>query len=567
MRRLVATVLIAAFTLACAPTSSPGDGRVTGADSPAVQPKSITLGVRYELISGQSKALNNSNSDAQKRLFNASLSLMDSKGQILPYLAETLPQLNTDSWKVNPDGSMETTYRLRPDLTWHDGHPLSGEDFVFAYSIYTSKAGLALFLPAPQDRIADVASPDPRTVVIQWRSPFPDAASLRYDHFDPLPRHILGPIADLQDGDALGNLPFWTRDYVSSGPYRIDRWEPGALVELAAFDGHALGRPRIDRMTLRIIADENTMLTNVLAGSVDVAMDQSLRYEHALVLRQDWGAGNRGTVLLEPMQARTMSFQRRTDVVSPRALLDLRVRRALTHGIDKQGLVDGLYEGEIPVSETIMPPTMRYFADVERIVMKYPFDPRRTEELLTEAGFRRAGDGIWTGGENSERMSLHFLSGSGTRNQRERAVISDGWRKMGLEVEESQFPASGTTDPQLRAITPGVLTWGTAAGESSLLRYASNQIGTTANRWRGQNYMGWSHPEFDRLFDLFNSTLERSERDTQVFQMLRLISEDLATVVLYHDQGVLAFRAPIAGPQVGVPDHTLAWNVHEWTRP
>jgi ABC-type transport system substrate-binding protein len=210
---------------------------------------------------------------------------------------------------------------------------------------------------------------------------------------------------------------------------------------------------------------------------------------------------------------------------------------------------------------------MRYFAGVERTVVKYAYDPRRTEELLTEAGFRKGADGMWSGGEFTERMSLHFLSGSGTRNQRERAVISDAWRKMGIEVEESQFPASGTTDPQLRATTPGVLTWGTAAGESSLVRYASNQIGSAANRWRGQNYMGWSNTEFDRLFDLFNSTLDRSERDRQVLQMLRIVSEDLATVVLYHDQGVLAYRAPIVGPQVGVPDHTLAWNVHEWALP
>jgi len=76
--------------------------------------------------------------------------------------------------------------------------------------------------------------------------------------------------------------------------------------------------------------------------------------------------------------------------------------------------------------------------------------------------------------------------------------------------------------------------------------------------------MAWSSPEFDRLYDVFNSTLDRSARDRQVLQMLRLVSEDLATVVLYHDQSVTAFRAPITGPQVGVPDHTLAWNVHEW---
>jgi peptide/nickel transport system substrate-binding protein len=568
MLRLIPTLLIAASLLACAPpaTPVPGPGAVAGAQPG--QAKSIALGVRYELISGQSKALNNSSSDVQKRLFNASLALMDGKGQLHPYLTEALPQLNSDSWKVNPDGTMETTYRLRPDLTWHDGHALSGDDFVFAYSVYKSKGGLAIFQPAPQDRMTQVVAPDARTVVIHWRSPFPDAGSLRFDHFDPLPRHILGPMVDLDDADALGVLPFWTRDYVSSGPYKLDRWEPGAFLEVVAFDGHALGRPKIDRIIVRFFSDENTMLTNVLSGSIDVGLDNGLRFEHALVLKQEWGPANRGTVLLEPLQARTMSFQRRPDVVSPRALLDLRVRRALTHGIDKQGLVDGLYEGgQIPPSETILAPTVRYAADVDRTVVKYPYDPRRTEDLLTEAGFRRGADGIWAGGESGERMSLQFLSGAGTRNQRERTVISDAWRRMGMEVEETQFPASGTTDPHIRATAPGVLSWGTTGGESSLARYASAQIGAAANRWRGQNYMAWSNSEFDRLYDLFNSTLDRSERDRQVLQMLRLISEDLATVVLYHDQGVTAFRAPITGPQVGVPDHTLAWNVHEWALP
>jgi peptide/nickel transport system substrate-binding protein len=561
---LITTTLLAA----CAPVTTPGDGRGSSSVAQPSQPKSIALGVRYELISGQSKALNNSSSDAQKRLFNASLTLMDARGQIHPYLAESLPQLNSESWRVSADGTMETTYRLRPNLTWHDGRPLTGDDFMFAYSVYTSRAGLALFQSTPQDRMAEVAAPDPRTVVIRWRSLYPEAGSLRFEHFDPLPRHILGPIADLEDGDALGTLPFWTRDYVSAGPYRIDQWQPGALLEAVAFDGHALGRPKIDRIIVRFVADENTMLTNVLSGAVDVALDNALRFEHALVLKQEWGPGTRGgTVLLEPIQARTMGFQRRPDFVSPRAFLDLRVRRALAHGIDKQGLVDGLYEGEIQPSETILSPGIAYAVDLDRAVVKYPYDPRRTEELLTEAGFRRGADGIWAGGDAGERMAFQFMSGSGTRNQRERAVISDEWRRMGMEVSEAQFPASGVTDPQIRATIPGVLSWGTTGGEAWLTRYVTSQIGSPATRWRGENYIGWSNPEFDRLYDQFNSTLDRSERNRQVIQMLRLASEDVATIVLYHDQGVTAFRAPIMGPQVGVPDHTLAWNVHEWQIP
>src|SRR5437762_1639409 len=58
-------------------------------------------------------------------LMNATLAFLDARGGATPYLAESLPQFDTATWKVSPDGQMETTYRLKPSLTWHDGHPLT----------------------------------------------------------------------------------------------------------------------------------------------------------------------------------------------------------------------------------------------------------------------------------------------------------------------------------------------------------------------------------------------------------------------------------------------------------
>ena len=74
--------------------------------------------------------------DTVTRLFNAGLSLRDGDGNFRPYLAEALPRLDTDSWKVFPDGRMETTYRLQPNLAWQDGTPLTADDFAFAYEVY-----------------------------------------------------------------------------------------------------------------------------------------------------------------------------------------------------------------------------------------------------------------------------------------------------------------------------------------------------------------------------------------------------------------------------------------------
>jgi peptide/nickel transport system substrate-binding protein len=83
--------------------------------------------------------------------------------------------------------------------------------------------------------------------------------------------------------DGFLNLPFWTSDYIGAGPYRLDRWEPGTGVQAIAFEGHVLGRPRIERVVIRLVADENIMLTNLLAGEIDIATRFTPRFEHAEV--------------------------------------------------------------------------------------------------------------------------------------------------------------------------------------------------------------------------------------------------------------------------------------------
>src|SRR5581483_8890434 len=125
------------------------------------------------------------------RLFNALPVLMDDKAQPRPELLASLPTLNTDSWQVFPDGTMQTSYTLRPNLTWHDGEPLSADDFVFAWQVYTSPEFGVASLP-PMGAISDVVASDPTTFVIHWKSLYPEANTLSSSsrELPPLPRHI-----------------------------------------------------------------------------------------------------------------------------------------------------------------------------------------------------------------------------------------------------------------------------------------------------------------------------------------------------------------------------------------
>src|SRR4051812_15503213 len=122
-------------------------------------------------------------------LFNAELDRKDERGQSFPFLAEALPKVGTESWRVLADGGMETTYRLKPNLTWHDGSALTSDDFVFAWRVYATPA-LGQSKPLPIEPMEDVTAVDSRTFTIRWKQIYADADQL-YTDFPPLPKHIL----------------------------------------------------------------------------------------------------------------------------------------------------------------------------------------------------------------------------------------------------------------------------------------------------------------------------------------------------------------------------------------
>jgi peptide/nickel transport system substrate-binding protein len=224
---LIATALT--MLASCAPGQSPSS---SPSGSEPAEPRTQVLAHRYEVSTLAPKIAQNNGPTSTTRLFNATLSLIDDQGLPRPYLADALPRLHTDTWRVFPDGRMETIYALRDGLTWQDGTPLTADDFAFAYRVY-SDPGLGVFSGTPQNVIAAVLASDPRTVVVQWRSPNPGAGNLTFEELDPLPAHLLETAFDdythgrVTGDDFLGD-PFWHYAYVGAGPYRLERWDPGS---------------------------------------------------------------------------------------------------------------------------------------------------------------------------------------------------------------------------------------------------------------------------------------------------------------------------------------------------
>jgi peptide/nickel transport system substrate-binding protein len=563
--RLPAVVVLSLMVVVVATGCGPADAdrKSSGASGgPPSRPLAVALrGEPLELSSTGS-----GRSAITFAMFNAPLVGLD---HAVPYavLSRGIPELRTESWQVFPDGRMQTTYQLNPGLTWHDGTPLSAEDYVLAWRLEV--AGPELNLPTESNiettkAMEDVLAPNAGTVVILWRQLFAEAAT---PDFYPVPRHLmqatLASALEQGRGEIIMGHPYWTTEFVGLGPYQLTRWEPGAYLEGAAFGGYALGRPKIERIVVTWNTDPNVTMARMLAGEVNLALDAAIDFRQAIALRRDWRTTGNGVVILAPVQIRFLATQSRPALANPKAILDLRVRKAIIHAIDRPGLVDALLEGEGQVADTLALPGEPFEEALDRVVTKYPFDLRRTEALMQEAGLFKGPEGMYRSAEGP--FSPEMLGIAEGLEGQEATILADFLRRASIDaqlrlVPSVQMQASNemkATFPAFRAnqaISPMVIT--TAA------------MAAPENRWSGRNKSGYSNPEHDRLFDIWTQTLDRKERDDLSVQMYKGMNDDLPGLPLYFNFWVIAHSSELQGPKARVPETMpLYGNLHLWQWP
>jgi ABC-type transport system substrate-binding protein len=139
----------------------------------------------------------------------------------------------------------------------------------------------------------------------------------------------------------------------------------------------------------------------------------------------------------------------------------------------------------------------------------------------------------------------------------------DSLRKVGLEASQRILPAAQIADPETRALLPGVQIRG---GGYRHIVYTSEQIPRPENRWRGDNRGGWSHPGYDRAFELHSTTVNRAERARYLAQMEDILTEDVPVIPLFYAAETNAHVGALEGPVVRqTPDTSGTFlQVHQW---
>ncbi len=555
--------LLVLLVVACAPAARPAGQSSSSASAPA-QPRpqrALNAVIRTEpfdildVASGRNRIT--------VALFTADLAGLQ-QGVPTPVLAEAAPELGAESWKVNADGTMETTYRLKPNLTWHDGKALTPEDYVFAHKLTAQRIEWGLSSSSinllEHRTIASVTAPDDRTVVIRWRGPYPQAAT---PSLTAMPQHILGPVLD-QGSEALGSHPYWTTQYVGLGPYRLTRWEPGAYLEGTAFAGYVLGKPKIETVRVTWAADENATLGRLLAGDADIALDDAIGLAQGNVLKRQWAADNAGKLILSPAWMRHIQVQFRPQVVNPVAVTDLRVRKAIAHSIDRPGLVDALVDGLGIPTDNIGVPNTSYYPRIQQAATKYPYDPRQAEQYLQEAGFSRGRDGFWTGA--SGRFSPAVLGIAEGQEGQETTVVVDMLRRVGIDAQLTLVPgAMLQRDDEMKSTFPALRTNYINGEDQIVARLLTAEISGPDNRWGAKNKAGYANEQHDRLYQEWRRTLDAGARTDLMIQLVKFYSDELPVIPMYVDVAVIPHRADLEGPTPQSTDTSYYHNLHLWS--
>jgi peptide/nickel transport system substrate-binding protein len=373
----------------------------------------------------------------------------------------------------------------------------------------------------------------------------------------------MGSIYESSSAEAFMADAFWSSpDYVGTGPYRLMRWDAGTQLVFQAFDQYVLGRPKIDEVIFRIIGDPNTVVANLLSGETHVAVNIALGQQAGATVRDQWAASGEGTVLAVPTRFRFIDIQLKPEDVGQPALLDVRVRRALNHGLDRATLTEIATAGMANVTDIFLAPTDQLFDRANQSVAKYPYDLNRAMALLQEAGWTRQGETLVNA--SGQPFTLDIFSSEGPDNETEQAIVAADYRKLGMQVTETVYPRSRSRDREFRSKFPGLNPTALVIEVPETMVFGLGESCPRAPRYAGNNRGCWSNPEFDRLYRVATTALDRAERGNAIVQALKIVTEDAGKIPLSYRADALAYRKGLTGPGPRWPGYGDVWNIHEW---
>src|SRR5579883_586770 len=503
------------------------------------------------------------------RIFYEPLAGWDNDGNLVPILAAEIPDFENNG--LARDGR-SVTWKIKPGVTWHDGHPLTADDLVFTWEYVSDPATAAVTISTSKD--IHVEKIDPLTVRVRFAKPTAFwADAFVSQRGNVIPKHLFEAYRGAKSREAPTNLA-----PVGTGPYRFVSFSPGDLIRgVLNPTYHRENRPHFDTLEVKGGGDAISAARAVLqAGEYDYAWNTQV--EDDILRRLE--KGGRGHVEFDPGGAvehiQLNSTDPWTEVDGERSsiktkhpiLSDPAVRRAMALLVDRKAVEDHIYgRTGVATGNFINNPARFRSTNIH-----WAFDIDKANQLLDAGGWKRGPDGIRA--KDGKRMKFVFQTSTNAPRQKNQAIVKQACQKAGIEMELKSVPGSvyfssdianpDTFEHFYADMQLYTLNMTQPDPQVFMLVFTSWEACAKANKWQGRNIVRWRNDEYDAAYRAADGELDPVKRAALFIRMNDLVCGDAAVIPVVSRPKTHAVSNKLH-PASSAWDNDL-WNLADWYR-
>lgn len=466
---------------------------------------------------------------------------VDTDGTFYPLLAAEVPTVENGG--ISADG-LEWRIKLRDGVTWHDGEAFTAEDVKFTLELLNDPDFRA-WRRVGTELVRDVTVVSPTEITWRLEQPYAPFAAILASTFI-LPKHAF-------DGVDPNEAPF-NNAPIGTGAFKWKNRVAGDHIELTANADYFGDGPYLETVVVKYIPDMTVMYTQFKTGDIDVLALQWISPDHYEEARNlpDRVVEIVGNPFFESIQFNMERPQ----------FKDPAVRQALYLALDKPSIIEALYYGVPPETETFMPSESYYY---NPDLPKHEFSIAKANALLDEAGWARGADGV----REKDGVRLAFKNSTTSGNELREQVqqfVQQVWKEIGVEIEISNLPPAvmwgdywsmGQYDTTLVGL--GVLAGPDPDCSDFFRSDASPALGGS-----GQNYWAYANPEVDALLVEGASLFSPEERRPVYLRLQEVIREDLPFLPIYQYAVIPGYKTGLEGYAANINNRIDTWNIRSW---
>jgi len=452
------------------------------------------------------------------------------------------------SWTWAPD-SLSIAFSIDPRARWHDGKPVLASDIRYTFNVFNDpKVGSPV---APTlTNLDSVTVRDSLTAVVWFKRHTPEQFYDVAYQLVIIPEHVYGsiPVEQLHTSEL-------TRNPIGSGRFRFVKWEAGKRIELIADTANYRGRAKLDRVIF-VPSDPATAVAQILNGQADFM--EAFLIDQASKLDSNTFARPIVIPLLGHVFLSMNRFAPKSKTTPHPIFSDLRVRRALSMGVDRESMLRNVFGN---VGRLAHGPFAMNASYADSSLHAPPFDTVAAKAMLDSSGWRAGADGFRKKNGRPLRFTL-TVSSSPTR-RRYSVLLQEQFRKLGAQVDINQIDgqppylalrAAGDFDAMMDGFSPDPSPSGIKQS------WSTSGIGKA-----GQNALLYSNPKVDAELDSVGTAFTPLMMRQHASRAFRQIIDDAPAIWLYDMVVVNAASRRIN--VTGMRSDGWWANIADWTIP